>query len=93
MSCGDYGSKVGSESHHIRAKGDWYERRHENNDARLLMLIAVALGVIGLIAGFAEKEWRLGAVGWFTGSTAVGVLALVILGDAFVEWRQQQGQQ
>ena len=54
--------------------------------ARLLMLIAVALGIIGLIAGFADKTWKLGAVGWFTGATAVGVLSLVTLGDAFVEW-------
>ena len=60
--------------------------------ARLLMLIAIALGVIGLIAGFADKIWKLGTVGWFTGSTAVGVLSLVILADAFVEWRRQQGQ-
>ena len=61
--------------------------------ARLLMITAVALGVIGLIAGFADKTWKLGAVGWFTGATAVGVLSLVILADAFVEWRRQQGQQ
>ena len=61
--------------------------------ARLLMVAAAALGIIGLIAGFADREWKLGAVGWFTGATAVGVLSLVILADAFVEWRRQQGQQ
>lgn len=58
--------------------------------ARLLILIAIVLGIIGLIAGFADKTWQLGPVGWFTGSTAVGVLSLVILADAFVEWRRQQ---
>ena len=57
--------------------------------AKLLMLCALAAGVIGLIAGLAEKSWRLGATGWFTGGTLVAVLALVVLADQYFESRKQ----
>ena len=36
-----------------------------------------------------EKSWRLGATGWFTGGTLVGVLALVVLADQYFESRKQ----
>lgn len=58
--------------------------------ARLLMLVAIACGVIGLVAGLAEKEWRMGATGWFTGGTLLAVLAIVVLADYYLESRRGQ---
>ena len=55
--------------------------------ARLVMLAAVACGVLGLVAGLADKSWKLGATGWFTGGTLMAVLALVILADEFFATR------
>jgi hypothetical protein len=60
--------------------------------ARLIMLAALACGIIGLIAGFAEKSWKLGATGWFTGGTLAAVLAIVVLADHYFETRRQQPQ-
>ena len=59
--------------------------------ARLLMLCALACGVIGLVAGFAEKGWKLGVTGWFTGGTLLAVLAIVVLADYYFESRRGQG--
>ena len=36
--------------------------------ARLLMLAAFASGIIGLVIGIDERQWRLGVTGWFTGA-------------------------
>ena len=57
--------------------------------ARLLVLIAISCGVVGLIAGLIDREWKLGATGWFTGGTLLAVVALVILADQFVASRRQ----
>ena len=51
--------------------------------ARLFMLAALACGLIGLVAGLIEKEWRLGPEGWFTGGTLLAVLSLVVLADEY----------
>ena len=59
--------------------------------ARLFMLGALATGIIGLIAGFADKTWQLGATGWFTGGTLLAVLALVALADEYFVRKQSQG--
>ena len=59
--------------------------------ARLLMLVAFACGVVGLIAGLIDRQWKLGATGWFTGGTLLAVIALVILADLFVASRRQAG--
>ena len=57
--------------------------------AKLLMLIAIALGAIGLAAGFAEKTWKLGSTGWLTGGVLVAVLSIVVLADYYVESRRK----
>ena len=57
--------------------------------ARLLMLDAVVLGVIGLVVGLIDREWKLGVTGWFTGATLLAVLALVVLADEYFESRRQ----
>ena len=51
--------------------------------ARLFMIGALATGVIGLVIGLIEKEWRLGVTGWFTGGTLLAILALVVLADEY----------
>ena len=39
--------------------------------AKLIMVAALACGIIGLVAGLSDKEWKLGVTGWFTGGTLV----------------------
>jgi hypothetical protein len=56
--------------------------------ARLFGLACVALGIIGLIVGFTDKVWKLGAVGWFTGGTLLGVVALMLMLDEYVDSRR-----
>ena len=53
--------------------------------ARLFMLGCLALGIIGLIVGFTDSTWKLGAVGWFTGGTLLGVVAIIIILDDFAQ--------
>ena len=57
--------------------------------ARLVMLVAIGCGVVGLVAGIIEREWRLGVTGWFTGGILLAVLALVILADEYFASRRQ----
>ena len=58
--------------------------------ARLFGLACVALGVIGLIVGFSDRVWQLGTVGWFTGGTLLGVVALILMMDEYIELRRRQ---
>ena len=51
--------------------------------ARVIMVLAVACGVIGIIAGLADKSWKLEPIGWFTGGTLLAVLSLVMLADHY----------
>ena len=51
--------------------------------ARLFMLGAVATGIVGLVVGIVEREWRLGVTGWFTGGTLLALLSLVVLADEY----------
>ena len=56
--------------------------------ARLAGLACIALGVIGLVAGFIDKEWELGVIGWFTGGTLLGVVALILMLDDYITTRR-----
>ena len=56
--------------------------------ARLFGLACVALGIVGLIVGFTDVTWKLGVVGWFTGGTLLGVVAIVLLLDEYAEFRR-----
>ena len=58
--------------------------------ARLFGLACVALGIIGLIVGFTDVTWKLGIVGWFTGGTLLGVVALIMMMDEYFELRRRQ---
>jgi len=52
--------------------------------ARLFGVGCLALGIIGVIVGFGDSlVWKLGVVGWFTGGTLLGVVALLLLADEF----------
>ena len=57
--------------------------------ARAFALACVALGIIGLIAGFSDRVWQLGTVGWFTGGTLLGVVAMILLLDDYISYRRQ----
>ncbi len=54
--------------------------------SRLAALACVALGIIGLIVGFSDSVWQLGTVGWFTGGTLLGVVAVILLLDEYVSY-------
>jgi len=58
--------------------------------ARLFGLGCIALGVIGLIVGFSEVIWKLGVVGWFTGGILLGVVALILMMDEYIDLRRRQ---
>ena len=58
--------------------------------ARLAGLACVALGIIGLVAVFTDNVWKLGTVGWFTGGTLLGVVAIMLMLDEYIESRRQQ---
>ncbi len=53
--------------------------------ARLLMLGGIACGIVGLVVGVADREWKLASTGWFTGGTLIAVLAIVLLADHYFE--------
>lgn len=57
--------------------------------SRLMMLGALACGVIGLIAGLSDRQWKLGVTGWFTGGILLAVLALVVLADQYFATRRK----
>ncbi len=59
--------------------------------ARLLMLAALACGVIGLIVGLGDRVWKLGPTGWFTGGSLLAVLTLVVLADEYFARRTGDG--
>ncbi len=52
--------------------------------ARLLMLFAVVCGIIGLVIGIDDRQWRLGVTGWFTGGSLLAILSIVVLADQYV---------
>ena len=59
--------------------------------ARLMMLGALACGVIGLIAGLTDRQWKLGATGWFMGGTLLAVLGLMTLADEYFASKKRAG--
>ena len=58
--------------------------------ARFFGLACIALGIIGLLTGFTDNVWKLGVIGWFTGGTLLGVVAVILLLDEYAEFRRQQ---
>ena len=56
---------------------------------RFITLGAFVCGVLGLVVGLIEREWRLGVTGWFMAGTLLAVLALVVLADEYFASRRQ----
>ncbi len=56
--------------------------------ARVLALAGMGCGVIGLIIGLVDRQWKLGVTGWFIGGTLLAVLALVVLADEYFASRR-----
>ncbi len=56
--------------------------------ARMFAVGCIALGIIGLIVGFSDRTWELGTVGYFTGGTLLGVVALIFMADEFMDLRR-----
>ncbi len=59
--------------------------------ARLLMLLAVVCGIIGLVIGIDDRIWKLNVVGWFTGGSLLAILAIIVLADEFLASRRKEG--
>ena len=57
--------------------------------ARVMMIGAFACGILGLVIGIVEREWRLGVTGWFTGGTLLAVLAIAVLAEHYFVSRRQ----
>ena len=49
--------------------------------ARLLVLLSLVCGVIGLVAGLSAHNWKLGPVGWFTGGGLLALIGVFVLAD------------
>ena len=58
--------------------------------ARLLMTGGMLAGLIGLAAGLTDNTWRLGAFAWFTGGILLVLLAVAVLIDEYVQFRQKE---
>ena len=58
--------------------------------ARLVGVGAFLCGLIGLIAGLVEREWRLEVIGWFTGGILLAVLAVLLLAEVYLDIRRKQ---
>ncbi len=58
--------------------------------ARVAAALGFVCGVIGLSAGLADQEWRLGAIGWFTGGGLLVLIAMYVLTDGAFAFRRTQ---
>ena len=56
--------------------------------ARLVFVLGAAGGIIGVVAGFADKSWQLGVGGWLLSGVVGTTGAIAILVDEFVENRK-----
>ena len=52
--------------------------------ARLVFLLAGVSGVIGILAGFNSKTWKLGVEGWLTLCAAGMLGSLVLMADWYI---------
>lgn len=46
---------------------------------RIVGALALACGIIGLLAGLTDHAWKLGPTGWFAGGGLLALLALIVL--------------
>ena len=50
--------------------------------SRVLGVLALACGLIGLIAGLSDHTWKLGVTGWFQGGILLAILAVAAVLEA-----------
>ena len=46
---------------------------------RIVGVLALVCGIIGLLAGLTDHAWKLGPTGWFAGGGLLALLALLVL--------------
>ncbi len=56
--------------------------------ARMGATIGFACGAVGVLAGFTQQSWKLGATGWFTGGTLLTLIAVVVLVDGAIAYQK-----
>ena len=52
--------------------------------ARLMAVVGLVCGVLGLVAGTSDLVWKFGSTGWFTGGSLLELLALFVLLDGAI---------
>jgi len=58
--------------------------------ARVLVGTSLICGVVGLVAGLAERPLKLGVTGWLLGGTLLAILALVAVADEYFSSRSNR---
>ena len=53
--------------------------------ARAMVIGAIVCGIIGLVVGAIDREWKLSVTGWFTGGTLLAIIAISIFVDEYLE--------
>ena len=59
--------------------------------ARLFGLAALGCGIVGLLIGIIERQWRLGVTGWLTGGILLALLGIMLILDEYFASRRGQG--
>ena len=55
---------------------------------RLFGLAAFGCGIVGLVLGIVERNWRLGITGWLTGGALLALLAITLMLDEYLDSRE-----
>ncbi len=56
--------------------------------SRMGATIGFACGAVGVLAGFTQHSWKLGATGWFTGGTLLTLIAVFVLVDGAIAYQK-----
>ncbi len=53
--------------------------------ALMIVFGALVCGVIGLVAGLSDNDWKLGVNGWFTGGILGTLIGIAFLADGYFQ--------
>ena len=56
--------------------------------ARIGAALGLLCGVVGLLAGLGNYDWKLTPIGWFTGGTLLTLLAVYVLVDGAIAFQK-----
>ncbi len=56
--------------------------------SRMGATIGFAYGAVGVLAGFTQHSWKLGATGWFMGGTLLTLIAVFVLVDGAIAYQK-----